>query len=276
MQLSVEILDHVFSYLVSHRETLIACSKDPVLFPIVERHLYYHVIVNIGPVPADREPDYAFEPKRLSELVSKRPHIKHYVRILQIQVNEFEQLDLDGTWTYFLDEAAKHLLRFPNLECIMLTISEHTVHDWPLSPAFRSALKELSLPVKEIRITGSQNFPISTFYNCKNIKHLTLSGIFEDGLVGDSAFPLLKSLALDAYLSSSTRTWVKLHINELQSLKCASSSTQMLPELLGVCSETLKGLEIDFRNSPCKISCQLRCFTETYQILASIHFLRKD
>ncbi len=40
MQLSVEILDHNFSFLVSHRKTLVACSEDPVLSPIAQYCIY--------------------------------------------------------------------------------------------------------------------------------------------------------------------------------------------------------------------------------------------
>jgi len=256
MHLSVEILHHVFSYLVSHRETLIACSKDPALFPIVERHLYHHVIVNLGPIPADREPDYAFEPKRLSELVSKKPYIKHYVRILQIQVNEFEQSDLPRE--DLLGKAAKHLLMFPALECITLTVSEGVAEVWFFSSAFIAVLKDrLNLPtIKELHLNGSNDFPLSILDSCKNIKYLTLTGeVGGEGQFCDSALPRLKSLALDThYISSSILAWVKLGIREIHSLKCASLSVKILPELLGVCSETLKRLEIDLRYSPCEVS----------------------
>ena len=79
MQLSVEILEHIFSFLISHRETLVACSKDPILSPIVERYLYHHVVVQlIG--TSD------FEPGHLSKLISENPRILYHVRILEIRV----------------------------------------------------------------------------------------------------------------------------------------------------------------------------------------------
>jgi len=71
MQLSVEILDRVFGFLVWHREALYACSKDPILFPIVERHLYYDVIVQIAGIPNCN----TFGSDQLSRLVSENPCI---------------------------------------------------------------------------------------------------------------------------------------------------------------------------------------------------------
>jgi len=48
MRFAVEILDLIFSFLSSDHRTLLACMKDPILSPIVKRHLYL-IIVYVGP-----------------------------------------------------------------------------------------------------------------------------------------------------------------------------------------------------------------------------------
>jgi len=189
MRLSVEILDLIFSFLVSHRESLIACSKEPVLSPIVGRHLYYHVIVRIGKRLTNS--NCAFEPEHLSKLVSENPRILNYVRILQIE-SDFSFPQRKYTLQR-LHEFAKTLLMFPLLECIMLT-SENRVWHW--SDAFRAALEDrLNLPtVKEIHFVGGKDFPFSLLDACKHVKNLSLSGRFTKGRFCDSTPSQLKSL----------------------------------------------------------------------------------
>src|SRR5258708_27702530 len=111
MRLSVELIDHIFSFLVSHQRTIAACSKDPVLFPIIERQLYYHTTVRFA--RGSRESDCGFEPERLSKLVSEGPHILNYVRILQIQVDLDQMANEDLVIMAQLDEFAETLLMFP-------------------------------------------------------------------------------------------------------------------------------------------------------------------
>ena len=250
MRLSVELLDHIFSFLVSDQRTIISCSKDPVLFPIIERQLYYHTIVRFA--KGWRESGCGFEPECLSKLISEDPRILNYVRILQIQVDLDQMRNEDLAITAQLDEFAETLLMFPFLECIILTTSKRHVWSWP--DVFRAALQDrLNLPtVKEVHIVGKQYSPFSLIGNCKNIENLLLSGSFTGAVEGDDATPLqLKSLTLP-HISHSLVDSIKLHINHLQSLRCAQSSVDHLPELLGVCSKTLNRLDIDLTHSQCK------------------------
>src|SRR6266540_2900706 len=176
MQFSVEILDHIFSFLVSSRETLVACSKDPALASIVERHLYYQLVVHIG------KPTFhycSFKPDRLSKLVSKNPLILNYVRILQIEI-EFRSspwMEEAQAVRKQLDEFAKTLPMFPVLECIILTASIH--REWYWSGAFRAALEDrLNLPtVKEVHLAGHSDYPSSLLDNRENIKNLSFSAL---------------------------------------------------------------------------------------------------
>lgn len=247
MRLSVEILDHIFSFLVSHQDVLFACSKDPVLFPIIERQLYYHTTVHF----ASGWLDCNFEPDRLSNLVSENPRIVNYVRILQIQVELDHLGDQDAAIEKQLDDFAVTLRMFPLLECIILSTSKNRMWCWP--DVFRAALEDrLSLPtVKEVHLIGNQDFPFSLIGNCKNIENLLLAGSFEEPADGVDSAPLqLKSLTLSNISHSLTAD--DLHINKLQSLKCTESSVDDLPDLLGVCSKTLNKLDIDLTYSQCK------------------------
>jgi hypothetical protein len=278
MQLSVEILDHIFSFLEPlgpHRKTLIACSKDPVLSPIVERHLYCHVNVDING-GLDMNSNYAFELDHLSKLVSEDPRILYYVRILQIRV----QYDLP--WRQHsdmkrLDEFANTLLMFPALQCI--TLASHQNWIWP--NVFRAALEDrLNLPtVKEFYLAGG-NMPYFSFLdNCKNIRKLTLSALSglpnTQGRFCASALPQLHSLRLLTPInSSSLLSWVKLHINELRSLQYAFSFGEDLSDLFRVCSRTLTNLDVNLETSQCMIHLSsdkhnatliLDCTTYTFQ-----------
>ena len=251
MKLSVEILDLIFSFLASDQETITACSNDPVLSPIVERYLHHHIQVSFG--DGWRDHDYSIRRDNLSKLVSENPRIPYYVKILQIRVHfDRHPEDEDLLLKRHLDGFAKTLLMFPVLECIMLNTSRRRICSWP--DIFRAALEDrLNLPtLKEVHIVGNQESPCSLIDNRKNITNLVLSGSFSEAKRRscDSPLPQLKSLTLLTHLSLLPS--VMTHIKELQSLKCTASSVGDLPELLPVCSQTLKKLDIDLAYSPCK------------------------
>jgi len=269
MRLPVEILHHIFSSLVSHQETLVACSQDPVLLPIVERHLYYHVNVFIGRRRSRSISDYALKPDLLSKRLSENPRILHYVRILQIDI-AFDCLSEMGQLRKF----AKTLLMFPLLECIMLRTFSGL--QWSCPDFFRAALEDrLNLPtVRELHLTGSRDGDVSSLFEiCKNIKSLSLLGTFEVYCLGVSTLPQLKSLDLSAYfISDPLRTWLKPHITELQSLKCASFGVGELPQLFEVCKGTLTTLEVDLTNTECKVHVSSDSHDANAETLDSIRY----
>jgi hypothetical protein len=251
MRLSVELLDHIFSFLVSHQRTIAACSKDAVLFPIIERQLYYHTTVRFA--RGWRDSDCGFEPDCLSKLVSENPRILNYVRILQIQVDLDQMRSEDQAIVSQLDEFAETLLMFPFLQCIILTTSKKRAWHWP--KGFRAALEDrLNLPtVKEVHMVGRQDSPFALIGNCTNVENLLLSGSFMSAEESVDATPLqLKSLTLPhiSHFYSFVDS-IKLHIEDLQSLRCAQSSVDQLPALLGVCSKTLNKLDVDLTHSQC-------------------------
>ena len=272
MRFSVEILDHIFSFLVSHHDTLFACSMDPVLFPIIERQLFYHTVVGFAK-------GSIFEPECLSKIVSDNPRILNFVRILEIKIEYKQNLALQNK----LDEFAETLLLFPLLKRIILTTPKQWMWNWP--NVFRAALEDrLRLPtVKEVHLVGYQNLPFKLIGKCKNIENLLLEGLFEepeeemdsfedsDEEEADSSedsdeeetesFKQPKKEEMDTIeLKSLTLSDIShslcannLHINKLLSLKCGESSVDDLPALLGVCSQTLTKLDIDLTYTQCKV-----------------------
>jgi len=222
-----------------------ACSADPVLGPIVERHRYHNTTLHFG----DGWSDCDLIPDWLSQLVSENPRILNYVRVLDIQVQFDRTRKQEQVIKKQLDDFANTLLMFPLLECIMLTTPKNRIWHWP--DVFRAALKDrLNLPtVKDVQFEGNQEFPFSLIGNCKNIENLILMGSFEDAEEVDSTPLQLKSLALSHHSSPEL---VNLHIKQLQSLKCAESAVDDLSELLEVCFETLNKLDIDLTYSSCE------------------------
>ncbi len=246
MRVSLEILDLILGFLIPHRETLIACSKDQVLFPIVKRHLYYHVIVHFGSNNRRADTNYAFKPDRLSKLLSEDPRILNYVKILQVQFKGDPLLCM-RTFKLELDKFAKTLVKFPVLECIIITSPGDS--DWCfLSEAFQDALENrLSLPtVMEVHFLHFAD-EILPDLNCKN--NLALSGYFS---TPGQFRSLQQFLPLDPFYRLKPyplHRWAKSHIKELRSLRCVAPVGGGLAELLEVCSGTLNELDIDFENA---------------------------
>ena len=247
MQLSVELVDHIFSFLVSDRETLIACSKDPVLFPMIEKHFYHQITVVI---PGYGKID-TFEPDHLFKLVSENPHILTYVRILEIEVKIY----YNSESVKCFEDFAKTLLLFPKLECIIL-VSTQDLYIWP--GFFQATLEErLNLPtVKKLVIEGGIAFPLFLLDKCKNVENLLVAGTHfmeAEGQACDAILPQLKSLTLlTSYLPPSLLLWLKPHTKELQSLKCMLLSREVSSELLEACSG-LNKLDVDVSSSWCKV-----------------------
>ena len=251
MKLSVEILDHIFSFLVLH-PTLIDCSEDPVLSPIVDRYIYYEISVWFG---KRTNYNWTYSLGHLYQLLYENPHILSYVRVLRIRVllEHFPDDDDLGV-KQDLDRFAKTLLKFPILECIVLNTSKKRLFCWPT--VFRAALEDrLCLPtLKELHIVGNQELPCPLIDNHKNIEKLLLSGSFtsaDDARVCNSTLPQLQSLTLLGP-DSLLLTVLKPHIKALESLKCNNFCVDNLSKLLEVCLQTLNELDIDFDHTLCK------------------------
>lgn len=274
MRFSVEILDHIFSFLVSHRSTLFACSNDPVLSQIIERQFFYHTTIGF----ATGRLDCTFEPDLLSAVVAESPRILTYVRILEIKVETDRSGYQDAVIQKQQDGFAKTLRLFPLLNRIILTTPKSRMWVWP--DVFRAALKDcLSLAtVTDVHFVGYQEVPFSLIGNCQNIESILLDGVFdapynedededenenegedgeEDGEEDENKDPAsvpasrplqVKSLTLFSGQVPAEADYIK----KLQSLKCAQLAVGNLSRLLEVCSGTLKELDIDLTYSDCK------------------------
>ena len=242
MRLPVEILNRIFSFLVSDLSTLTTCSKDPLLFPIVERHLYYHVHVHF-----DGRTDNlgTFGPDDLSNRISENPRIVHYVRILHLEFNSI------STQTKVLLEFATTLRMFSLLESIWLTGTD-VFFQFP--DAFRAAFEDrLGQPtIKELRLDGRTTIPVSWLNRVKNLEDLFLSGSFDVTGRSSSTLPQLKSLSMNLTSNSFPAgfAWIDLHTNTVQSLRL--SNLGPLFQLRCLQAQTLNILDICLHKSQCK------------------------
>jgi hypothetical protein len=140
MELSVELVDLIFSFLVLDRPTLFTCSRIPALSQIVERYLYHSITVSFW-----SDPTNSTNPTVLSRFISENPRILPHVRVLHVEVIFMHRQDQDIEQD--LNNFAQTLLLFPVLECIKLTTSNtRSIFSWPdvFSAALDDRLKALS------------------------------------------------------------------------------------------------------------------------------------
>jgi hypothetical protein len=157
MELSVELVDLIFSFLVLDRPTLFTCSRIPALSQIVERYLYHSITVSFCQT-AWSDPTNSTNPTILSRFISENPRILPYVRVLHVEVIFMHRQDQDIEQD--LNNFAQTLFLFPVLECIKLTTSNtRSIFSWP--DVFSAALDDrLSLPtLKALSETRTSPFP---------------------------------------------------------------------------------------------------------------------
>src|SRR6266545_8240703 len=172
MNLPAEILDHIFSFLKSDPAALRACSEShPSLSRLAEPHLYFHVLLKTSDSSSDR-------PSNLAQLLSRRPHIAHYIRSLEIQVIAHVSHHI---W--------RNLEEISNILPMLLTLRQIAVNhssaplffQWEAQPksfclAFWTCLRLPSM--RDVSLTGIRQFPFISLLNneCKFLRGLTLQG----------------------------------------------------------------------------------------------------
>ena len=260
MEIPLDVIDYILSLLRHDPRTLLKCSDShPILAQIVERHLYYHIIIPIGrsAMSSDQIGGHKIESRRIIELLSEAPHIVDYVRILEISFDH----DPGG-----LILISPILSQFDALRCIKFTPwtsgSEASVALWKegIPQCFKAALDGcLRLPTLQEVTIDRLHFPISMLNDIPNITRLALmSKTLDLSDCGDTPFPQLESLSvydIDRRYSPSLNTWLKCHIVKLRSLTCdyLNLGAQSILELLGICSDTLENLDIVLKPlSPCE------------------------
>jgi len=252
-----EIFTEIFGFLTSEAPALIACSQaHPTFAQLVEPILYAHVIVHDH--DADRE-DHDVDPEdhhlklkpyQLSTLLSDNPEILNYLRSLRVV------LSFNEGWT----EIAA-ILGGLKLERIRLTFtSTYGCISWEQLPiAFRTAFVACISTsfMKEIRLDGIWNMPLSSFADCAGLKRLTL---WYDAVPPSNIscnFPHLEALELfdwnmDGH-SQDFFSWALTHACGLRSLTLTTSTKniiqEFLPSLLAICSTSLVNLSIYYTNA---------------------------
>ena len=83
MRLSIEVVDHILSFLQSDPVSLKACYEShPLLSQLAQRHRFTHVVLNNDLFP----PEFAFRPSDFSKVIHRHPHIATYVRSIELEV----------------------------------------------------------------------------------------------------------------------------------------------------------------------------------------------
>jgi len=256
MNLPAEILDHIFSFLQADPASLRACSKThPSLFQLAEPYLYSHIVIKAG------ENSLSDKPSNLAELLSKRPHIAHYINNLEIWVI--------GRSSLFDHHLQCHLEELSNLLPMLLALRKiafehsdaHFFFKWKTQPeSFRLGfLACLRLPsMQDVSLTRVFQFPFSSLLNneCNSLRGLTLQGSYwtsyanvaEDGSSNQNGSLPFESLCIQGYngeVDQKFIDWAATRLPRLRSLKFSSQAHHSLVKLLTSCSTTLVNLSFD-------------------------------
>ena len=257
MALPAELLDHILSLLQSDPEALKICSKShPSLCQLAEPYLYSHILLKTD------ESDKWFNPANLTELLSKRPYIVHYIRSLEIRVGGDDDKE---TRLQRLQEISTILPYLSALKAVTLNHSACPFLGWETQPeSFRRAFLDcLHLQsMQDVCINQIFGFPFAFALNggCKSIRRLTVSGdLWHPGQINnlDMNGPLMnqglrvKSLCIQLCGESFLRgfaAWFATSGSQLQSLEFSSYERyayDSLPMLLTGSSNSLTTLDID-------------------------------
>ena len=248
MELSFDILDYIFGFLRHDTESLIACSRaDFVFSPIVERHLYYHIIILVH-TSTDFETTghgYCLKPTDLIKRLSETPHIVDHVRVLQITHSDYQ------SYPEMYEEITPILPKFSLLECFTLSSFLKWQGLCQSCQSLKKAVEDcLRLPMLQEVHIGIAEFPLSMLHNHANINCLSLSESPKTPEFNDSCLQL-KSLTIEDFDYRPFSTWAKRHIIGLHSLKCEYSNEKLVLDFLEICSGILNNLDITLQ-SPCE------------------------
>jgi hypothetical protein len=143
--------------------------------------------------------------------------------------------------------------------------------------AFTSRLRLWSSTLEEVSINSFANFPLREFR--RTMKRITLNE-YADPLQNDfqsMPFPALDSLSLRNWRANDPGflAWAKKCIPNLRFLFFQPYNppgvNNLLPELVGMCSNSLQSLDLNIRNG-CKFSPSIFFFsTEQYCVNCSPH-----
>ena len=249
MSLPAEILDHILSFLQPDTTALETCSEShPSLCQLAEPYLYSDILLDTY--------EQRSKPANLTELLSKRPYIAHYVRSLGIRVREpHRRLEEIST-------ILPHLLALRRI-----TLDHRSLHfGWEAQPesfrlAFLNCLRLQSM--QDVCIKDVAGFPFMSALNgeCKSIRSLTvhrgrpyknpsqISGLDLDGPFTNQGLPLkaLRLARCQPHFLEGFVPWFTTCRSQLQSLEFFSSDGgcyDSLPKLLTWSSGSLTSLDL--------------------------------
>jgi len=231
MQLSIELVDHILSFLQSDPVSLKACRKShPLLSQLAERHQFSHVVVDYFNLCK-----FAFLPSKFTKIIHRHPHIATYIRSISMRL---------GVEKYS-SELSSILPMMTLLKKVKLDGRR-----WQEIPQhFRQALLDcIHLPSMEhVHIVQLSDFPLSAL---NNIKRLTLSGWMEDEYLPDptklddsAGHKLqLESLSLEDFGRGSLQKVIAWVPSTLRSLDISGRN---FGPLLDHCSNSLTNLQLN-------------------------------
>jgi len=241
-----EIFTEIFGFLTSEAPALIACSQvHPTFAQLIEPILYAHVIVHDHNAVREDQHHLKLKPYQLSTLLSDKPRILNYLRSLRVYFS------FNEGWT----EIAA-ILGGLKLERIQLTFAgTYGCISWEQLPiAFRTAFVACISTsfMKEIRLNGIWNMPLSSFADCTGLKRLGLWYYAVPPSNISYNFPHLEALELfDWKINAHSQnffSWALKHVCGLRSLTFTTFTKNLkqgfLPSLLTICSTSLVNLSI--------------------------------
>ena len=257
MALPAELLDHILSFLQSEPKVLKKCSEShPLLRQLAEPYLSSYIWV--------RTDNTSFQGLDLTELLSKRPYIVHYIRHLEIYVSDGDDKE---TRRCCLEELSTIL---PNLLALREITLDHTlcaVFGWEEQPeSFRRAFLDClrSQSMQDVHLKHIWRFPFTSALNGEcSIRSLTVrGGTWQhskpspiNNLDLDGPFmnqgPPLKSLRIQLGRESFLHgfvPWFATCRSQLRSLEFFSLDDRgydLLPKLLTSSSNSLTSLDLN-------------------------------
>ena len=243
MRLSIEVVDHILSFLQSDPVSLKACYEShPLLSQLAQRHRFTHVVLNdLFP------PEFAFRPSDFSKVIHRHPHIATYVRSIELEV------------AIYPSELSSILPMMTLLKKVKLCGKLDPCWD-EIPEHFRQAFLDcVHLPsMEDVSISQVSDFPLSAL---NNVKRLALEwedeSLLDTITLDDSgAHELqLESLSLIKFGCVSLQrviAWVPpCTLRSLAILDC--DALECLAPLFDKCSNSLTDLQLDL--GPQCVSC---------------------
>jgi len=243
MRLSIELVDHIFSFLQSDPVSLQACRKShPLLSQLAERYQFADVVLddfNFGFTFK-----FAFTSSKFTKIIQRHPHIATYIRSINMRLG--------------VDKYSSELSSILPMMTLLnkVKLDGLSICRWQAIPEhFRQAFLDcIHLPsMEDVQIIQFSDFPLPAL---NNIKRLKLCGWTEDEYLPDTNYQddslghQLESLSLEDFGRGSLQkiiAWVPSTLRSLDIsgrdfaslIKCSNSLTNLQLNLGPECASSL-------------------------------------